>query len=378
MSRRGAGEGSIYKEGNSWVGVVEAGRDPVTGKRRRPKVKAKTKAEAQRRLKALMAEVEVGVIRDGNLTLERFLNTWMDTVVASRVGAERTVSDYRGALKHVIKALGPVPLDKLTPEQVDRFLKAKADAGLSRSYVGRMKMLLADALTHAQHRGLVPRNVAKLAIMPKCKPKTERQPYSTLELEALVEAAQSERLHALAVCGVNLALRPGELTGLLWEDLDLDTSPPTLAITGSMKRAPDGSLFRGAVKRSRAGERTIALPPDVVVALREHRQRQREERMATGSLWKDHGLIFCSALGTPIDPSHLRRTFSRIARRAGLSGFPYLLRHTVVSHLLDDGATIEEVADLTGDDPSTLYRHYRHRTRPVATAALKMSRILGA
>ena len=40
-----------------------------------------------------------------------------------------------------------------------------------------------------------------------------------------------------------------------------------------------------------------------------------------------------------------------------------------MSLLLDAGAPIEEVADLLGDDPQTLYRHYRHRVRPVVTVA---------
>ena len=83
-------------------------------------------------------------------------------------------------------------------------------------------------------------------------------------------------------------------------------------------------------------------------------------------------------MGTPIDPSGLRRTFARIATRAGLDGdFPYLLRHTAVSLLLDDGASIEEVADLLGDDPRTLYRYYRHKVRPVADVGLRMERVLG-
>jgi hypothetical protein len=55
------------------------------------------------------------------------------------------------------------------------------------------------------------------------------------------------------------------------------------------------------------------------------------------------------------------------------------MRHTVVSLLLDGGATIEEVADLTGDDPVTLYRHYRHRVRPVSTIGAEgMPKVLDA
>ena len=44
----------------------------------------------------------------------------------------------------------------------------------------------------------------------------------------------------------------------------------------------------------------------------------------------------------------------------------YLLRHSVVSWLLDGGASIEAVADVLGDGPRTPYRHYRHNVRPVA------------
>jgi site-specific recombinase XerD len=53
-----------------------------------------------------------------------------------------------------------------------------------------------------------------------------------------------------------------------------------------------------------------------------------------------------------------------------------MLRHSAVSLLLDNGASIEEVADLLGDDPRTLYRHYRHKVRPVAEAATRMEGLL--
>jgi site-specific recombinase XerD len=89
-------------------------------------------------------------------------------------------------------------------------------------------------------------------------------------------------------------------------------------------------------------------------------------------------LVFCSTVGTPLNPSNVRRTFALIAKRAGIkdADFPYLLRHSAVSLLLDAGASIEEVADLLGDDPRTLYRHYRHKVRPVADLATRMESIL--
>jgi hypothetical protein len=45
MTGRLQGEGSIYKEGDHWVASVEAGRDPLTGRRVRQELKARTKRE---------------------------------------------------------------------------------------------------------------------------------------------------------------------------------------------------------------------------------------------------------------------------------------------------------------------------------------------
>jgi integrase len=223
--------------------------------------------------------------------------------------------------------------------------------------------------------------------MPKLDPPVERRSLTPDEGRALLKAAAGERLEARVVVGPTVGLRPGELGGLLWSDLDLDATPPTLTVSGSMKRTPEG-LTRGAVKRSTAGERTVALPAVAVEALRAHRGRQAKEQMAArytgpdgkvGSMWRDHGLVFSSRIGTPLNPPNVRRTSARIASPAGLDArFPYLLRHTAVSLLIDDGASIEEVADLLGDDPRTLYRHYRHKVRPVAEAATRMQAVLGA
>jgi integrase len=241
-----------------------------------------------------------------------------------------------------------------------------------------MRTILADAFRHAERRGLVARNAAALAVMPRTKPPAERRSLTPDEARALLDAARGERLEAMIVIGLTAGLRPGELTGLLWTDVDLDRQPVTLAISGAMKRGPDGRVQRGEVKRSKDGRRTIALPPTAAEALKVHRKRQLEQRLGAGSEWKEQGLVFASRTGTPLDPSPVRRIFARIATRAGVAGatFPYLLRHSAVSLLLDGGASIEEVADLLGDDPRTLYRHYRHKVRPVAEAATRMEGLL--
>jgi hypothetical protein len=55
--------------------------------------------------------------------------------------------------------------------------------------------------------------------------------------------------------------------------------------------------------------RTLELPRKCVEALREHRVRQAEYRLAAGPLWKDHNLVFASAVGTAMDDHNVRRQF---------------------------------------------------------------------
>jgi integrase len=340
-----------------------------------------TKIDAQAWLSSIETDIKRGVWLDpegSKITVGSWLQHWLATVVDGRVGSDNTRSNYAQIVRvHIAPALGEIKLNELSAERVDEFLAAKARAGLAKTHVSRMRSILADALRHAERRGLVARNAAALAVMPRTKPPTERRSFTADEARALLVAAKGERLEALLVVGLSAGLRPGELTGLLWSDLELDRTPPTLTVSGAMKRGPDGRVSRGAVKRSKDGRRTIALPPAAVSALRAHRKRQSEERLA-GSHWHDEGLVFPSAVGTPLDPSDVRRTFARVGKRAGITDarFPYLLRHSAVSLLLDNGASIEEVADLLGDDPRTLYRHYRHKVRPIAEAATRMEAVL--
>jgi len=144
----------------------------------------------------------------------------------------------RPHLRHPV--LGSVKLVELTAEMVDQLLAAKAAAGLARIHVSRIRTILGDALKHAKRRGFVARNVAKRAVPPRTKAPVARRSFTPDEARALLLAARGERLESLVTVGLAAGLRPGELTGLLWSDLDLDGQPSTLTVSGAMKQSPDG------------------------------------------------------------------------------------------------------------------------------------------
>jgi integrase len=103
-------------------------------------------------------------------------------------------------------------------------------------------------------------------------------------------------------------MRPGELLGLKWEDVDLDEGGLRLnrALTGRNLTTPK-------TKRSR---RRIDLSAASIAALKAHRKRQLEERMRKAGLWRDHDLIFASAVGTPLSHRNVVRSFKALLKRA--------------------------------------------------------------
>ena len=97
-------------------------------------------------------------------------------------------------------------------------------------------------------------------------------------------------------------LRQGEALGLKWGDVDLDAG--TLRVNRQLQRVrhdgdKSGSLVFSEPKN--ASHRKVRLPLRAVRALREHRKRQLEEKMAAGSLYGDQRLVFASEYGRPLD-----------------------------------------------------------------------------
>jgi integrase len=68
-----------------------------------------------------------------------------------------------------------------------------------------------------------------------------------------------------------------------------------------------------------------------------------------GELWQDHGLIFASEVGTPMDPDNFSHTFSKLAKRAGLGHWhPHELRHSGASLMLAQGTPLHVVSEILG------------------------------
>jgi integrase len=372
------GDGSVFwdERRRRWVGIFTSGRD-ASGKRLRHKVLARSKTEARAKLRALQHQAADGrPLPNAAIRVGPFLDRWLTEVVEAKGSSPNTVDNYRWAVDHHIKpALGTTRLRDLTPDDVDGLLRAKNDAGLAHSSLMRIRAVLIQALRHGERYGYVSRNVAQLVDLPRA-PRREGRSLTVEQAKDLLAAAKGERLEAAVICGLMLGLRPGELLGLSWADVDMKGR--CLTVRRSLKR--EGRTLRLGDPKTPRSLRTLTMPPTVLEAFRAHRARQAQERLAAGPLWSDSGLVFASEVGTPLDPSNLRRSFARITHRAGLGKWhPHELRHSAASLLSHSGVSIEEVADLLGHtDVRMTSSTYRHRiTRAIGAAAAPMEELFG-
>lgn len=169
----------------------------------------------------------------------------------------------------------------------------------------------------------------------------------------LIAESGATRHEALLTVMLAYGLRRGEALGLHWSALDWEGA--TLKVTHGVKRVQDRTasdrqtrLVVGELKTARS-RRTLFLTPQLVDLLRRHRARLAEERMAVGEAWQDHGLIFPSELGTPLDPDNVSHVFSRICRRAGLGHWHlHELRHSGASLMLAQGTDLYVVSEVLG------------------------------
>lgn len=110
-------------------------------------------------------------------------------------------------------------------------------------------------------------------------------------------------------------------------------------------------------------QRTVALPPAAVAALRAHRDRQSFERQRLGDGWADYGLVFCTPLGTAISGSTVAHAFKRALERAGLprSIRFHDLRHAHATLLRQAGVDLKTVSERLGHSTiaitADLYTH---------------------
>ncbi|GGJ73470.1 tyrosine-type recombinase/integrase [Streptomyces brasiliensis] len=385
---RANGDGTIYqRKDGRWeaAGYVLAPGNT----RKRVSVYGTTRMDALAKLTEKIATSNRGLpVPTAQGSVAAYLTYWLENVAVHHL-RENTHTRYTTCVhRYLIPGLGKKKLTKLTAKDVRTWLNQLRttcqccargiDAGreeprccaagtccskrLSPLTLTYVHSVLKSALEHAVREEEIPRNVARNVRTGTPRPR-RFEPLTADEARQFLAATRGHRLHALFELALHTGLRKGELLGLRWEDLDLDTG--TAAIRRTLQRTAAGGLTALPTK-TRASERRIALPTRCLQSLKLHREQQQREREAAGTAWQHNGHVFTTAQGGSIDPTNLTRTFTTLLRLAGLRRIRFHdLRHSTATLLLEQGVELVVIKELLGHAhigvTATVYAHVRLR-----------------
>lgn len=340
--RRDKGTGMVrWRSDGRWEGRYV----DVSGRKRSVYVRRPGRAgerECERLLSERIRQVEAG-IRPSDTGLGMYVGRWVARHPRLSPQSRLRYADMvRLHLRDTEQ--GSIPVIRLQPEDLEDLYAARLAAGMAPKSVELLHTVIRGALGQAAERGHVLRNVATL-VSPPPLPRRKREVFTLAEVERML--AVGDRLTALWTHAYQVPIREGELLGLRWRDYDLDAARLVLA-------DPE----KGGVPR------TLLLPDRTVRALRAHRARQAEERLASGGAYEETGLVFATVDGNRLDPRRVRESFARVLAQAGVpQKRVHDLRHTGITHLLEAGVPRKMVQEIAGHRSArTIDDTYAHVT----------------
>ncbi len=356
--RREKGDGSIYQRGD---GLYVAYARLLSGKRKY--VYDKTRSGVAKKLKELQKNIAAGTLITARPeTVEAYLWSWLERKTRLK---ETTHQNYKNAIALAVPHIGAIKLQKLTGDHLHKMYTDLLKNHRTRS-VQNTHTILKIAFKDAIKRKKLNSNPCDDVEMPY-KPDEKKYEATALTAEQcvkLIEAAKGSNLECLVVFTLATALRRGELIGLRWADISLEEKLIKVQRTASYLPDKTTGKYRyiETTPKSESSQRTIPLTEFAIVALKSHKIRQLEQRLAAGAAWTEKDLVFPGQTGKHFPTTTLNYQFRQIIKQAEIPDICiHELRHSAATLLLKMGVDIKVIQKILGHaNYSTTANIYGH------------------
>ncbi len=344
-----------------WEVRLEAGRDPVTGRRRQVSRSVHgTKREAQRILNTLLADAENGQGGRTAANFKQLSDQWMALV--SNDLSPTTVHRYKNLLKNrILPALGNRSVNSIRTNDLDRlYLGLVNDVGLAPATVRQAHAIIRRAFRQAVLWGWIATNPAINATPPRIA-KSKPSPPDVGQVGALLQRAGesdpelSRFLHVAATTGA----RRGEVCALRWKNFD--TVLRSLTIEHSIVDLPGGLVEKDTKTHV---NRRMALDVGTAEVLEEQRRSMSDRATAANLQITSESFVFSNEPDglTPWVPGSVTKRFQKLRDSLGFENMRlHDLRHFTATRLIAAGVPVRTVSGRLGHaDPSTTLSVYAH------------------
>ena len=345
----------------AWELVVEAGRDPVSGRRRQvSRMFYGNLRDAKKARAELLVEATKGKHSGTRATIDDLFDDWI--VELKRKGrSPNTVHGYAKSYEHNIRpTLGRMAVTKVTTKTLTDLYGAHQARGLAPRTVYQIHACLSSMFTQACRWGWRDANPAQWA-EPPSRPNTAPVVATPAEIRALIDAAEQSRRPEYAraiLVAATTGLRRAELCGLRRRrDLDLDGG--MLTVSSTVVALPQAAVEEIPTKNRRV--RTIALDDLTVSILRAQVDALEARARLVRVELVDDAFVFSDALdgSVPWKPDRFTQYFNRLRDRAGLGHVNlHSLRKFMETYGQEMGYSMTQVAVRAGHNPAVAARYY--------------------
>lgn len=338
---------------------LDFGIDPETGKQVKKTQTFEKITQARAALRKHEAARDAGqTVLPKELTVEQWLNTWMNDVIKlSR--AETTAYSYQKMIdNHIVPALGKVELQKLTPTMLQKYYADKIRAGtISSNTVRKHHDLMNTAFQMAVKQGLILSNPAANVEAPTVK-RAEIKYYSVEQLQTLLKLSEGTRLEVLIKLAGLLGLRREEIMGLTWDRVDFEKKKIIIAEARTMA----GNTVVTKDTKNATSTRTLYMTEEIEDVLRREKAKQAEYKQALGGGYQDSGYVFTHEDGRPVRPNYASELFTKFIADNNLPPLTlHGLRHSFASIANAKGIPMYDIGKALGhSSPATTSRVYTH------------------
>lgn len=306
-------------------------------------------------------------IVDENTTLDEWYEKWID-IHKYNVIRDNTKRHYETVYrKHISPTLGKFHISQITQLQIKGLLKKIDETGYGFETQNRVKIMLLDMFDKAIIDNFVLKNPCKGVRVLKDK-NNERRALSKDEQSIFFECCKGTFYDNLFTVAVNTGLRPGEICGLKWSDIDFKKKEISVERTLLYQKLEGDTqkTFHYDPPKTKSSKRKVPINKQCEIALKKQfiQSNAVKSSMRAKPIEGFSDLLFTTKYATPINSQIYLEAIKRVVDEINLmrdelekmeSFSGHVFRHTFATRCFEAGI-----------QPKTVQRYLGH-------ASLKMT-----
>lgn len=278
--------------------------------------------------------------------------------------------------KSVLKETAQKIADAAGRSLSDCFSKVIEESRLDSGTVARVRTALSPIFSTAVKKEMLAKNPVMNATTPKDAP--EEQPYLNAEdcktILQNIDDFLNPQLPRVIQTLLCTGMRSGELMALHWQEVDFNSGMITIRYT--LYRS--NREYKLSSPKTKSSNRVIAMPPQLIEALREQKKWQEVQKAAVGDRWIDRGTVFSGTFGEYMSQTYVNNEFKKFLKRHNLPDVHiHDLRHANASLLINMGLPVKMISEHLGHSDTrtteNIYAHVFNESRRMASDAISQA-----